>query len=122
MGVDFTARDLQSQCKAKGHPWEIAKAFDNSAPMGKFKKISALKHPEDISFGMKLNGDWVQQSHSRDMIFSFDRIISHVSRFVTLEEGDSIFTGTPQGVGEVHVGDVLELFLEDEPMFKFEIK
>jgi 2-keto-4-pentenoate hydratase/2-oxohepta-3-ene-1,7-dioic acid hydratase in catechol pathway len=90
--------------------------------MGNFKKISALKHPEDVSFGMKLNGEWVQQGHSRDMIFSFDRIISHVSRFVTLEEGDCIFTGTPQGVGEVHVGDVLELFLEDEPMFKFEIK
>jgi len=122
VGIDFTARDLQSRCKAKGHPWEIAKAFDNSAPMGNFKKISALKHPEDVSFGMKLNGEWVQQGHSRDMIFSFDKIISHVSRFVTLEEGDCIFTGTPQGVGEVHVGDVLELFLEDEPMFKFEIK
>ena len=122
VGVDFTARDLQSQCKAKGHPWEIAKAFDNSAPIGKFKKISALKHNEDISFGMKLNGEWVQQGHSRDMIFSFDKIISHVSRFVTLEEGDCIFTGTPQGVGEVHIGDVLELFMEDESMFKFEIK
>ena len=122
VGVDFTARDLQSQCKAKGHPWEIAKAFDKSAPMGTFKKVSALKHPEDVSFGMKLNGEWVQQGHSRDMIFSFEKIVSHVSRFVTLEEGDCIFTGTPQGVGEVHVGDVLELFLEDEPIFKFEIK
>ena len=122
VGIDFTARDLQSRCKAKGHPWEIAKAFDNSAPMGNFKKISALKHPEDVAFGMKLNGEWVQQGHSRDMIFSFDKIVSHVSRFVTLEEGDCIFTGTPQGVGKVHVGDVLELFLEDESMFKFEIK
>ena len=122
VGIDFTARDLQAKCKAKGHPWEIAKAFDNSAPMGKFKKIRALKYPEDICFGMKLNGEWVQQGHSRDMIFSFDKIVSHVSRFVTLEEGDCIFTGTPQGVGEVHVGDRLELFLEDEPMFKFEIK
>ena len=122
VGIDFTARDLQSQCKAKGHPWEIAKAFDNSAPMGEFKKISALKHSEDIAFGMKLNGEWVQQGHSRDMIFSFDRIVSHVSCFGTLVEGDCIFTGTPQGVGEVHVGDVLELFLEDEPVFQFEIK
>ena len=122
VGIDFTARDLQAKCKAKGHPWEIAKAFDNSAPRGKFKKISALKHPEDVAFGMKLNGEWVQQGHSRDMIFSFDKIVSHVSRFVTLEEGDCIFTGTPQGVGEVHVGDRLELFLEDEPVFKFEIK
>ena len=122
VGIDFTARDLQSQCKAKGHPWEIAKSFDYSAPIGEFKKINTLRNPEDIAFGMKLNGEWVQQGHSRDMIFSFDRIVSHVSRFVTLNEGDCIFTGTPQGVGEVHVGDRLELFLEDKPMFDFEIK
>ena len=122
VGVDFTARDLQSQCKAKGHPWEIAKAFDYSAPMGEFKIISALKNSDDIAFGMKLNGEWVQQGHSRDMIFSFNKIIAHVSRFVTLNEGDCIFTGTPQGVGEVHVGDRLELFLEDEPMFGFSVK
>ena len=122
VGIDFTARDLQSECKAKGHPWEIAKAFDFSAPMGKFKKISALRHPEDITFGMKLNGEWVQQGHSRDMIFSFDKIVAYVSQFVTLNEGDCIFTGTPQGVGEVHVGDKLELYLEDEFMFCFSVK
>ena len=122
VGIDFTARDLQSQCKAKGHPWEIAKSFDYSAPVGEFKKISELKHPEDIAFGMKLNGKWVQQGHSRDMIFNFDRIVSHISRFVTLNEGDYIFTGTPQGVGEVQIGDKLELFLEDEPMFCVNVK
>ena len=122
VGIDFTARDLQSQCKAKGHPWEIAKAFDHSAPLGEFKKISVLQRPEDIAFGMKLNGEWKQQGHSRDMIFSFDRIVSHVSRFVTLEEGDFIFTGTPQGVGEVHVGDKLELFLEEESIFSFDVR
>ena len=121
VGIDFTARDLQSQCKAKGHPWEIAKAFDYSAPIGKFKKISELDCPNDINFGMKLNGEWVQQGHSRDMIFSFDKIIAHVSRFVTLNEGDIIFTGTPQGVGEVHVGDKLELFLEGKSMFVFQV-
>ena len=121
VGIDFTARDLQNKCKAKGHPWEIAKAFDGSAPIGEFKKISDLKHLEDIAFGLILNGQWVQQGHSRDMIFSFDKIVSHVSRFVTLKEGDYIFTGTPQGVGEVHVGDKLELFLEDELMFWFRI-
>ena len=121
VGIDFTARDLQSQCKAKGHPWEIAKAFDYSAPIGEFKKISELNHPEDVDFGMKLNGEWVQQGHSRDMIFSFDKIIAHVSRFVTLNEGDIIFTGTPQGVGEVHVGDRLELFLEGKSMFVFQV-
>ena len=122
VGIDFTARDLQSECKAKGHPWEIAKSFDYSAPVGEFKKINSLKNPEDIAFGMKLNGVWVQQGHSRDMIFSFNRIIAHVSRFVTLQENDLVFTGTPQGVGEVHVGDKLQLFLEDTPMFEFEIK
>ena len=122
VGIDFTARDLQSQCKANGHPWEVAKAFDYSAPMGEFKKISALKHPDDIAFGLKLNGEWVQQGHSRDMIFSFDKIIAQVSRFVTLNNGDCIFTGTPKGVGEVHVGDVLELFLEDKLIFKFDVK
>ena len=121
VGIDFTARDLQSQCKAKGHPWEIAKAFDYSAPIGKFKKISELDCPNAINFGMKLNGEWVQQGHSRDMIFSFDKIIAHVSRFVTLKEGDIIFTGTPQGVGEVHVGDRLELFLEGKSMFVFQV-
>ncbi len=122
VGIDFTARDLQSQCKAKGHPWEMAKSFDYSAPIGEFKKISELRNPADIAFGMKLNGEWVQQGHSRDMIFSFDRIIAYVSRFVTLNEGDFIFTGTPQGVGEVHIGDNLELFLENEFVFGFKVK
>lgn len=114
VGIDFTARDLQSRCKAKGHPWEVAKAFDGSAPVGKFQEISKLKNPGDITFGMKRNGEWAQQGCSRDMIFSFDRIIAHVSRFVTLQEGDLVFTGTPQGVSEVHIGDKLELYLEGE--------
>lgn len=122
VGIDFTARDLQRQCIEKGHPWEIAKAFDASAPMGEFKRISDLKNPQEISFGMKLNDEWVQQGNSRDMIFGFDRIVAHVSRYVTLKEGDYIFTGTPQGVGEVHVGDKLELFLEEEPVFWFRVK
>lgn len=122
VGIDFTARDLQNECKAKGHPWEIAKAFDYSAPMGAFQKLSTLMHPDDIAFGLKLNGVWVQQGHSRDMIFSFDKIISHISQFVTLNEDDCIFTGTPQGVGEVHVGDRLDLFLENEFIFGFDVK
>lgn len=122
VGIDFTARDLQDRCKAAGYPWEIAKAFDHSAPMGSFKKISELKNPDDIAFGMKLNGYWAQQGHSRDMIFTFDRIIAHVSRFVTLQEGDLVFTGTPQGVGEVHVGDGLELFLEGDGVLRFVVK
>lgn len=114
VGIDFTARDLQRRCIEKGHPWEIAKAFDHSAPIGEFKRITDLKDPSMISFGMKLNGQWAQQGNSRDMIFNFDRIVSHVSHFVTLEEGDCLFTGTPQGVGPVQVGDRMELFLEGE--------
>lgn len=122
VGIDFTARDLQRQCIEKGQPWEVAKAFDCSAPIGEFKKIYALEKPENIAFGMKLNGKWVQQGHSADMIFDFDKIIAHVSRFITLNEGDCIFTGTPCGVGEVHVGDKLELYLEDEMVFWFIVK
>ena len=122
VGIDFTARDLQNQCKAKGHPWEKAKAFDGSAVIGKFKSVKDLDNPNDIAFGMKLNGEWRQQGHSRDMIFGFEKLISHVSRFVTLKEGDFVFTGTPQGVGAVHPGDVLELFLENEPVRQFEVK
>ena len=122
VGIDFTARDLQRQCIEKGQPWEKAKAFDGSAPMGEFKELSELRNSRDIGFGMKLNGRWAQQGHSVDMIFNFDRIVSHVSRFVSLEAGDCIFTGTPQGVGEVHVGDRLELFLEDRPLCCFSVE
>lgn len=121
VGVDFTARDLQRRCIEKGQPWEIAKSFDSAAPIGDFKKISELQNLRDISFGMKLNGEWAQQGHSSDMIFSFDRIVSHVSRYVTLEEGDCVFTGTPRGVGEVRVGDKLELFLENKPVSGFSV-
>ena len=122
VGIDFTARDLQRECIAKGHPWEIAKSFDSSAPIGEFRKISELPNPENINFGMKLNGEWVQQGKSSDMIFGFDKIVSYVSQFVTLKEGDYIFTGTPRGVGEVHIGDKLELFLEGEMVFWFWVK
>ena len=122
VGIDFTARDLQNECKVKGHPWEKAKAFDGSAVIGKLKSIKDLKNVGDIVFGMKLNGEWAQQGHSRDMIFGFEKLLSHVSRFVTLKEGDFIFTGTPQGVGAVHPGDVLELFLDNEPVRQFEVK
>ena len=122
VGIDFTARDLQNDCKAKGHPWEKAKAFDGSAVIGKFKSVKDLDNSDDITFGMKLNGDWRQQGHSRDMIFDFNKIVSYVSRFVALKEGDCIFTGTPQGVGPVHVGDVLDLVLENELVCQFNVK
>ena len=121
VGIDFTARDLQRQCIQKGHPWEMAKSFDESAPCGEFKNVVALSDPKEITFGMKLNGNWAQQGNSCDMIFSFDKIVSHISRFITLEKGDCIFTGTPQGVGEVHQGDRLELFLDGKPSFVLDV-
>lgn len=121
VGIDFTARDLQRRCIQQGHPWEIAKSFDGSAPLGTFKKIDTLKDPANIAFGMKRNGEWVQQGNSRDLIFPFDRLVSHVSNYVTLEKGDCIFTGTPRGVGEVHQGDVLELYLEDAFVFDLHV-
>jgi len=121
VGIDFTARDLQRDCKAKGHPWEKAKAFDGAAAIGKLRKINTLHHHEHIVFSMKLNGEMKQLGHSSDMIFNFNKIVSHISRFVTLCDGDFVFTGTPQGVGEVHVGDQLELFLEAESVLSLNI-
>ncbi|MDR0968972.1 MAG: fumarylacetoacetate hydrolase family protein [Lentimicrobiaceae bacterium] len=122
VGIDFTARDLQQKCIEEGNPWEIAKAFDFSAPVGNFKKIDALQNANDIRFGLKINGEWKQQGKSSDMIFDFNRIIAHVSKYVTLRPGDLIFTGTPSGVGNIHIDDHLELFLEDEKVCAFNVK
>jgi 2-keto-4-pentenoate hydratase/2-oxohepta-3-ene-1,7-dioic acid hydratase in catechol pathway len=120
VGIDFTARDLQSQQKAKGLPWEIAKAFDNSAVVGSFSKMTdKLK---GLHFSMKLNGNEVQKGNTGDMMFSFEKIIAYVSQFFTLQVGDLIFTGTPAGVGPVKIGDKLEGFLEGEQVFAFEVK
>ena len=111
LGIDFTARDLQAQCKKEGLPWEKAKAFDHSAPLGKFFRKPDLAEP--IRFSLKINGETRQEGISTAMIFSFDRIISYVSQFVSLRTGDLIFTGTPEGVGPVRVGDQLEGWLND---------
>ena len=119
VGIDFTARDLQNQQKAKGLPWEIAKAFDNSAVIGSFKKLTL---DNGINFSMKLNGVEVQNGNTDDMMFPFAKIISYVSQFFTLQTGDLIFTGTPVGVGPVKIGDRLEGFLETEKVFDFEVK
>ncbi|MCF8368805.1 MAG: fumarylacetoacetate hydrolase family protein [Bacteroidales bacterium] len=122
LGVDFTARDLQQKHKEKGLPWEIAKAFDNSAPISKFIPLNDLHKKEDISFHLELNGKTVQQGYSRDMIFSFDQVISYVSQFITLKMGDLIFTGTPEGVGPVNINDQLTGYIEDKKMFDFRVK
>jgi 2-keto-4-pentenoate hydratase/2-oxohepta-3-ene-1,7-dioic acid hydratase in catechol pathway len=122
LGIDFTARDLQQQCKQKGLPWEIAKGFDQSAPVSRWIRLNDLKDKEVISFHLDLNGTAVQHGTSHDMIFSFDKVISYISQFITLKMGDLIFTGTPAGVGPVKIGDHLEGYLEDRKLLDFYIK
>ncbi len=122
VGLDFTARDVQEQCKQKGHPWEVAKAFDGSAAVSAFIPLSEIQHPEDIRFSLKKNDVIVQEGSSTRMIHSFDDLIAHVSKYVTLKIGDMLFTGTPAGVGPVRIGDNLKLFLEDKHMLTLPIK
>ena len=122
LGVDFTARDVQAKAKAKGLPWEKAKAFDGSAPLSKFIPKSTFTEMDNIDFHLEINGKTVQKGNTRDMIFSFDEVIAHVSRYVTLKIGDLIYTGTPSGVGPVEKGDRLAGFLGEQKMFSFLVK
>lgn len=123
LGIDFTARDLQKECKSKGLPWEKAKAFDGSAIIGKeFIDKSEFESVQDISFSLNKNGDQVQLGNSKDMIFTIDVIISYVSQFFTLKIGDIIYTGTPSGVGPVKIGDKLEGFLGKKQLVSLDIK
>ncbi|MCU0360249.1 MAG: fumarylacetoacetate hydrolase family protein [Bacteroidia bacterium] len=121
LGIDFTARDLQEDCKKKGLPWEKAKAFDNSAPIGNFISKSELEL-SNIRFGLKVNGVYKQQGNSADLIFSFDKVIAYVSQFVSLKVGDLIYTGTPEGVGPVKIGDRLEGELNGTNFLNLQIK
>ena len=121
LGIDFTARDLQAECKSKGLPWEKAKAFDNSAPIGGFLNKKELEL-QNIGFDLKINGETRQSGNSKDLIFSFDKVISYVSRFVSLKVGDLIYTGTPEGVGPVKPGDVLEGSINGEFLLKVRIR
>lgn len=122
VGIDFTARDLQAQQKAKGLPWEIAKAFDNSAVVGQMRKVTDLGKAGSFNFHLLLNGTEVQHANTDEMIFPFAKVISYASQFFTLQVGDLIYTGTPAGVGAVKIGDRLEGYLEGEKLFDFEIK
>ncbi len=122
LGIDFTARDLQSQAKAKGLPWEVAKAFDGSAPVSSFIPLAELDDRQNIRFHLDINGKTVQEGNSNLMIFSVDRIISYVSQFITLKMGDLIFTGTPKGVGQVKIGDHLTGYIEEKKMLDFRVK
>jgi len=122
LGVDFTARDLQAEQKKKGLPWEIAKGFDYSAPISEFFPVDKFKDLHNLSFRLDLNGKTVQDGNTALMIFSFEKIISYVSRFMTLKTGDLIFTGTPAGVGPVAINDRLEAYLEGEKVMDFPVK
>ncbi len=122
VGIDFTARDIQNELKKKGLPWEKAKAFDNSAAVGKFIDITPSLNKSNINFCLYMNKELVQKGNSSQMIFSFDAIVSHISNYFSLNIGDLIFTGTPAGVGECVVGDELEAFIEDKSLLSLEIK
>ena len=122
VGIDFTARDIQDECKKKGLPWEKAKAFDNSAAIGKFIDITPDINKKNINFTFSKNGEIVQTGNSGQMLFSFDKLIANISNYFSLNIGDLIFTGTPAGVGECVVGDELEAFYEGTSMLKVDVK
>ncbi len=121
LGLDLTARDLQQQCKEKGLPWEIAKCFDGSAPLSPFVATEKTD-TRNLAFYLLKNGEKVQESTSKEMIFDFNALISYVSQFMTLKIGDLIFTGTPAGVGPVQIGDHLEGYLNEEKLLHLQIR
>jgi 2-keto-4-pentenoate hydratase/2-oxohepta-3-ene-1,7-dioic acid hydratase in catechol pathway len=122
VGIDFTARDIQDELKKKGLPWEKAKAWDNSAVIGKWVPLTSIKEKNNLNFGLYKNKELVQQGNSGDMIFEFDYLVSYISNFFSINIGDLIFTGTPKGVGEVVVGDELEGFMEEQSLLAVEVK
>lgn len=122
LGIDFTARDVQSKLKEKGLPWEKAKAFDGSAVIGEFLPKSSFNSLENISFELKNNGNTVQSGNTSHMLWKIDELISYVSQYFTLKIGDIIFTGTPEGVAVVKTEDVLEGFIEGQKLFRIQVK
>lgn len=122
LGIDITARDLQSSLKAAGMPWELSKCFDGAAPLGKFIPVTAIEDLENIDFRLEINNEVVQKGNTSDLIFGFNEIIEYVSKYFTLKTGDLIFTGTPPGVGTLHRNDNLVACIGDEPVLDFMIK
>lgn len=122
LGIDFTARDIQTECKKKGLPWEKAKAFDGAAPISKFINKDQFKDVNQMDFHLDINGKRVQTGNTANMIFSIDYLIAYLSQFFTLKIGDLIYTGTPEGVGPVKIGDHLEGVLEGEKRLDFKVK
>lgn len=122
LGIDFTARDIQSEHKEKGLPWELAKAFDNSAAISNFLPKADFADMYQLQFELQINKETRQQGHTSNLLFSFEKIISFVSQYITLKKGDLIFTGTPEGVGQVKQGDQLEAWLEGKQLLNFSVK
>lgn len=121
LGIDFTARDLQSKLKEKGLPWEISKGFDQSAVISSFQPVADFEDLHDLHFRLEKNNEVVQKGHTADMIFPYEKVIAYVSQFFSLRMGDLIYTGTPEGVGKIAIGDQLKGFLGDKEMFAFEV-
>ena len=121
-GIDFTARDIQTELKKKGLPWEKAKSWDNSAAIGKWIPLTSIKNKKDINFCLYKNKELVQQGNSSLMINDFDSIVAYISNYFSVNIGDLVFTGTPAGVGELVVGDEIEGFIEDDSLLSLEIK
>lgn len=122
IGIDFTARDLQQKAKEKGLPWAIAKGFNGSAPISEFQSISNFKNLNDINFSLTIDGETKQRGNTKLMLFSFDYMISYLSKFFTLKKGDLIFTGTPSGVGPVKIGNKIAAYINDDKLLEFEVK
>jgi len=121
LGIDFTARDIQKQCKEQGLPWEKAKSFDSSAVVSKTFFDKNKLNLSDLNFSLTKNDVVVQKGNTRDMIFIIDLLISHISKYVTLKVGDLIYTGTPEGVGPVKIGDKLCGFIEGNKLFELHV-
>lgn len=122
LGIDLTARDVQSQAKAKGHPWTLAKGFDASAPVSRFQDPADLPPIEELTFRCSINGEIRQEGQAIDMIFSVPTLISYITRHITLKKGDLVFTGTPEGVGPLGIGDHVEAWLGEEQLLDFHVK
>ena len=122
LGIDFTARDLQTKAKEKGHPWALAKGFNSSAPISAFKPLDAFEDINKLRFELKLNGESRQKGDASHMIWPLGPLVEYISQFFTLKRGDIIFTGTPKGVGPIQVGDRLQAWLEGDEMLNFIIR
>ena len=122
VGIDFTARDVQQRLREKGLPWDLSKGFDGSAVVGRWVSLSELPEVQNLHFHLDVNGQTVQRGHTADMTFGVDRLVSFISQFFTLRTGDLIFTGTPVGVGPVHIDDHLSGYLEGQKVLEFNVK